>query len=151
MTLDELLKPANDYERAVAEHLKSRHDANLEKAIVDKGIKIAQVMDYVRNCAQKLAKGNCCVMMSDEDVYGLAVHYCLDGDTPVEYHGAVLSVHPTPQPHKPAKPKKEKKAKPKKEKKPPKEKEPVKETPKKDLSGQMTFDFWVEPAKEVKP
>ena len=142
MTLDELLKPKNDYERAVAEHIRSRHDENLEKAIVEKGVTIAQVMGYVTNCAKKIAKGHNCVMMSDEDVYGLAVHYCLDGDTPVEYHGQPLDVkyastYP-PVEKTPAKGK------------PPK-KEPVKVEPKaKDLSGQMTFDFWVEPAKEVK-
>ena len=147
MTLDELLKPANEYERVVAEHIRSRHDANLEKAIVDKGVTIAQVMGYITNCAKKIAKGHNCVMMSDEDVYGLAVHYCLDGDTPVEYHGQPLDVKYVSPTIVKTEPKKAEK-----EKKPPKKKEPVKvEPPKaKDLSGQMTFDFWVEPAKEVK-
>ena len=83
-TLGELLKPANDYERLVADHVRCRHDAALEAAIVEHQRSIGGCLGYIASCASKKRRaGATCVMMSDEEVYGLAVHWFLDGDTPI--------------------------------------------------------------------
>ena len=83
-TLDELLTPGNDYERLVAEHVRGRHDAALEAAIVANQRSIHDCLSYVAGMARQKAKGAQCVVMSDEEVYGLAAHWFLDGDTPIE-------------------------------------------------------------------
>lgn len=51
-TLDELLKPENDYERLVAEHVRGRHDAALEAAIVEHQRSIADCLAYVAGVAR---------------------------------------------------------------------------------------------------
>ena len=81
-TLDELLKGTNPYEKAVAEYIRNRHDETLERAIVANQRSVQKCLAYVAGMARKKAKGAQCVVMSDEEVYGLAVHWFLDGDTP---------------------------------------------------------------------
>ena len=104
-TLGELLKPANDYERLVADHVRCRHDAALEAAIVEHQRSIGGCLGYIASCASKKRRaGATCVMMSDEEVYGLAVHWFLDGDTDSGTSpGAPLSASPAPSSAKPAK------------------------------------------------
>ncbi|MBQ7251193.1 MAG: hypothetical protein IJS32_01170, partial [Kiritimatiellae bacterium] len=82
LTLDELLKPANAYERLVAEHVRGRHDANLEAAIVAGQRSVRGCLEYVAGVARKKACGSGCVVMADGEVFGLAVHWFLDGATP---------------------------------------------------------------------
>lgn len=103
-TLDELLKPANAYERAIAEHIRARHDEAIEAAIVKHQRSIRDCLKYIAGEARKQAKGSNCVMMADDEVFALAVHYFLDGDTPsgVKAGAAVQGTGETPAP--PAKP-----------------------------------------------
>lgn len=133
-TLDELLKPKNDYERIVAEHIRGRHDAALEAAIVANQRSVQKCLAYVAGMAQKKAKGAQCVVMSEEEVYGLAVHWFLDGDTPIETD-AGASVEPASQPAEAA-PAKKAKAK--------------KKTEKKKDDSQLLFGFWDEAKTEKK-
>ena len=145
-TLDELLKPENPYEQAVADHIRGRHDAALEAAIVANQRSVQKCLAYVAGMAQKKAKGAQCVVMSEEEVYGLAVHWFLDGDTPIETN-AGAPVEPASQPAEAApapKPKAEKKPK-----KPKKAKTEKKEEKKKDDS-QLLFGFWDEAKTEKK-
>lgn len=142
-TLDELLAPKNDYERLIAEHVRGRHDAALEAAIVAYQRSVQKCLAYVAGMAQKKAKGAQCVVMSDEEVYGLAVHFFLDGNTPIETD-AGASVESASQPAEAA-PAKKAKA----EKKPKKSKTKKKEEKKKDDS-QLLFGFWDEAKTEKK-
>lgn len=142
-TLDELLKPENDYERLVAEHVRGRHDTNLEAAIVANQRSVQKCLAYVAGMAQKKAKGAQCVVMSEEEVYGLAVHWFLDGDTPIETN-AGTPVEPASQPAEAAPA-----PKPRAEKKPKKAKTEKKEEKKKDDS-QLLFGFWDEAKTEKK-
>lgn len=129
-TLDELLKPANDYERLVAEHIRGRHDAALEAAIVEHQRSIADCLAYVADVARGRSGATHCVMMTDEEVFGLAAHYFLDGNTPAGVKpGAAVRVG---APAEAAPAKKAKKAKAKKK------------TEKKEDDGQMFFDFGLE-------
>ena len=145
-TLDELLKPENNYERLVAEHVRGRHDTNLEAAIVANQRSVQKCLEYVAGMAQKKSKGAQCVVMSDEEVYGLAVHWFLDGDTPIETD-AGESVEPAKvrgaEPANQDKPKAEPKVEPEKKAKKAKAK---KKTEKKEDDGQMFFDFGPEAA-----
>ena len=127
-TLDELLAPGNDYERIIASHVRDMHDANLEAAIVEHQRSIGDCLNYVVSCAAGKRAGKNCVMMSDDEVYGLAVHWFLDGDTPTEVAGAGFQASEMKPNAKPAK--KEKAKKPKKEKK-----------GAADIGLQLTFDF----------
>ena len=129
-TLDELLTPGNDYERIIASHVRDMHDATLEAAIVEHQRSIGDCLNYVVSCAAGKRAGKNCVMMSDDEVYGLAVHFFLDGDTPTEVAGAgfqASEIKPRPKPAK--KEQKPKKEKAKKDKKPA------------DIGLQLTFDF----------
>lgn len=115
--LEELLKGANAYEKAVAAHVLSRHDATLEAAIVEHQRTVGACLRYVATEARKRSRGATCVVMADDEVFGLAVHYFLDGETPsgIEAGAAVDAADPAKaQPTKPkAKAKKPAKAKPK--------------------------------------
>lgn len=142
-TLDELLKPENPYERAVTDHIRGRHDAALEAAIVANQRSVRKCLAYVAGMAQKKAKGAQCVVMSEEEVYGLAVHWFLDGDTPIETN-AGAPVEPALQPAEAAPV-----PKPTAEKKPKKAKTEKKEEKKKDDS-QLLFGFWDEAKTEKK-
>ena len=145
-TLDELLKPENPYEQAVTDHIRGRHDAALEAAIVANQRSVQKCLAYVAGMAQKKAKGAQCVVMSDEEVYGLAVHWFLDGDTPIEAD-AGASVEPAKvrgaKPDNQDKPKAEPKENAEKKAKKAKAK---KKTEKKENDGQMFFDFGPEAA-----
>ena len=135
-TLDELLKWANDYERLIVEHVRGRHDAALEAAIVEHQRSINDCLRYVVSCAQKKHSRSQCVMMTDEEVYGLAVHFFLDGNTPTATPGARYDLAenvPAAQAKKPDKKAPAKKQKPKTAKK-----------PDKPDDGQMLFDFGME-------
>lgn len=129
-TLDELLEPENDYERIIAAHVRDMHDATLEAAIVEHQRSIGDCLNYVVSCAAGKRAGKNCVMMSDDEAYGLAVHFFLDGDTPTEVAGAgfqASEIKPRPKPaKKDQKPKKEKAKKDKKSA---------------DIGLQLTFDF----------
>ncbi len=142
-TLDELLAPKNDYERIVAEHIRERHDAALEAAIVANQRSVQKCLAYVAGMAQKKAKGAQCVVMSEEEVYGLAVHWFLDGDTPIDTD-AGASVSPAEvreaDPANQDKPKAEPKEKAEKKAK------AKKKTEKKEDDAQMFFDFGPEAA-----
>lgn len=139
-TLGELLKPANDYERLVADHVRSRHDAALEAAIVEHQRSIGGCLGYIASCASKKRRARAtCVMMSDEEVYGLAVHWFLDGDTDSGTSpGAPLSASPAPSSDKPAKTAKKPSKAPAKAK--PAAKRP-KAPPTPAVAVQLTFDF----------
>ena len=147
-TLDELLKAENPYEQAVADNIRGRHDENLEAAIVANQRSIQDCLSYVAGMAKQKAKGASCVVMSADDVFGLAVHWFLDGNTPIETDAgapvdpATQPVKATPQPapkkHKAEKPK-AKKAKAKKAKAKT-EKEDKKQKP----DDQLFFGFWEE-------
>ena len=131
-----LLTPKNDYERLVAEHVRGRHDTNLEAAIVEHQRSINDCLRYVVSCAQKKHSHSQCVMMTDEEVYGLAVHFFLDGNTPTATPGARYDLAenaPAAQAKKPDKKAPAKKQKPKTAKK-----------PDKPDDGQMLFDFCME-------
>ena len=145
-TLDELLKPENPYEQAVADHIRGRHDAALEAAIVANQRSVQKCLEYVAGMAQKKAKGAQCVVMSEEEVYGLAVHFFLDGSTPIETD-AGASVAPAEvrgaEPANQDKPKAEPKEKAEKKAKKAKAK---KKTEKQEDDGQMFFDFGPEAA-----
>lgn len=135
-TLDELLKPHNDYERLIVEHVRGRHDAALEAAIVEHQRSINDCLRYVVSCAQKKHSRSQCVMMTDDEVYGLAVHFFLDGNTPTATPGARYDLAenvPAAQTKKPDKKAPAKKQKPKTAKK-----------PDKPDDGQMLFDFCME-------
>lgn len=142
-TLDELLKPENPYEQAATDHIRGRHDAALEAAIVANQRSVQKCLAYVAGMAQKKAKGAQCVVMSEEEVYGLAVHWFLDGDTPIETN-AGAPVEPASQPAEAAPA-----PKPTAEKKPKKAKTEKKEEKKKDDS-QLLFGFWDEAKTEKK-
>lgn len=148
-TLDELLAPKNDYERLVAEHVRGRHDAALEAAIVEHQRSVQKCLAYVAGMAQQKAHGANCVMMTEEEVYGLAVQWFLDGDTPIETD-AGASVEPASQPaDAPAS-----KEAPKEEappKKPAKKtaKKPEKAKAEKKDDRQMFFDFGPDVAEEA--
>lgn len=142
-TLDELLKAENPYEKAVAEYIRNRHDANLERAIVENQRSIQACMSYIAGKARQKAKGKSCVMMSDSVVFSLATHWFLDGDTPIEGdRGAAVEPASQPAEAAPA-------PKPKSEKKPKKAKTEKKEEKKKDDS-QLLFGFWDEAKTEKK-
>lgn len=81
-TLEELLRPANAYERKIAEHIRARHDEAIEAAIVKHQRSIKDCLKYIAGEARKRAKGSNCVVMADDEAFGLAAHYFLDGDTP---------------------------------------------------------------------
>lgn len=139
-TLDELLTPGNDYERLVAEHVRGRHDAALEAAIVANQRSIHDCLSYVAGMARQKAKGAQCVVMSDEEVYGLAVHWFLDGDTPIETDaGAPVS------PSSPAA-----KTAPKPKSKTAKKAKTEKKEKKRQDDGQLLFGFWDEAKTEKK-
>lgn len=94
--LKELLKGANAYEKAVAAHVLSRHDATLEAAIVEHQRTVGGCLRYVADEAKRRSRGATCVVMADDEVFGLAVHYFLDGDTPsgIEAGAAVDAARP---------------------------------------------------------
>lgn len=133
-TLDELLKPENPYEQAVTDHIRGRHDAALEAAIVANQRSIQKCLAYVAGMARKKANGAQCVVMSDEEVYGLAVHWFLDGDTPIET-AAGAPVTPASKPEELA-PATKTKAKAKKK--------AEARTEKREDDRQMMFDFGME-------
>lgn len=103
-TLEELLTGANAYEKAIAAHVLARMDAALEAAIAEHQRSVSDCLRYIAGEARKRAHGASCVMMADDEVFGLAVHYFMDGDTPsgVEAGAAVQGTVETPAP--PAKP-----------------------------------------------
>ena len=149
-TLDELLKPTNDYERIVAEHIRGRHDAALEAAIVEHQRSVQQCLSYVAGIAQQKAHGANCVMMTEEEVYGLAAHWFLDGDTPIELNaGAPVSTasQPADAPASKEAPKEE--APPKKPAKKTAKKPEKAKAEKKEDDRQMFFDFGMDVAEEA--
>ena len=149
-TLDELLKPENPYEQAVADHIRGRHDAALEAAIVEHQRSIADCLAYVADVARGRSGATQCVMMTDEEVFGLAAHYFLDGNTPAGVKpGAAVRVGAPAEAAPAKKAKKTEKAKAKKAKKAEKAKA-KKKTEKKD-DGQMFFDFGLEAEPAEKP
>lgn len=99
-TLEELLRPANAYERAIAEHIRARHDEAIEAAIVKHQRSIKDCLKYIAGEARKRAKGAQCVVMADDEVCGLAAHFFLDGDTPsgVEAGEGVTPAAPREEP-----------------------------------------------------
>ena len=145
-TLDELLKAENPYEQAVADNIRGRHDENLEAAIVANQRSIQDCLSYVAGMAKQKANGASCVVMSADDVFGLAVHWFLDGNTPIETDAGApvdpaaqpVKATPPPAPKKP-KAKKAKKAKSKKE-----ESKTEKEDKKQKPDDQLFFGFWEE-------
>ena len=143
-TLDELLKAENPYEQAVADHIRGRHDENLEAAIVANQRSIRKCMSYVAGMARKKASGRPCVVMSADDVFGLAVHFFLDGDTPIETN-AGAPITPAAEPAKATPPPAPKKSKAKKVKKA-KAEEPKQKKQKKQKNDddQPFFGFWDE-------
>ena len=118
-TLEQLLTGANAYEKAIAAHVLARKDAALEAAVVEHQRSVADCLRYIAGEAKKRAKGANCVMIADDEVFALAVHYFLDGDTPsgIEAGAAVLmpvnKVINLSKAKKPAKPPKAKSEKPK--------------------------------------
>ena len=145
-TLDELLMPGNDYERLVAEHVRGRHDAALEAAIVANQRSVQKCLSYVAGMARQKANGAQCVVMSDEEVYGLAAHFFIDGDTPIET-AAGAPVTPASKPEELA-PATKTKAKAKKKAKTEAETE-KKEEKKRQDDGQLLFGFWDEAKTEA--
>ncbi|MBP5545207.1 MAG: hypothetical protein ILM98_14115 [Kiritimatiellae bacterium] len=160
-TLEELLKPANAYERAIAEHIRARRDEAIEAAIVQHQRSIKDCLKYIAGEARKRAKGSNCVVMADDEVFGLAAHFFLDGDTPsgVEAGAGVDASATTPGKAKdgggPRAPEASGRQ-PKARKAPKEEKKPAKKESKKAKAdeSQMFFGFFEEtmdaPGKEEK-
>lgn len=119
-TLEQLLDGANAYEKAIAAHVLARKDAALEAAVVEHQRSVADCLRYIAGEARKRAHGANCVMMADDEVFALAVHYFLDGDTPsgIEAGAAVSGAGTANKVIKLPKAKAKKQAKPTKAEKP---------------------------------
>ena len=142
-TLEELLEPGNAYERAIAEHIRARRDESIEAAIVKHQRSIKDCLKYIAGEARKRAKGCTCVVMADDEVFGLAAHFFLDGDTPsgVEAGEGVTPAAPREEPRDRRTARKAKNA-PRKDA----EKKPAKKESKKAKAdeSQMFFGFFEE-------
>lgn len=78
----EELKTINDPAiKKVAQYLLSRDDIQSNLAKEKKSLK--EMWEYIRSKAQKQANGNC-ACISDETVYGWAVHYYDEDDIKIE-------------------------------------------------------------------
>lgn len=83
--LSTLMKSNNPYEQVIADYVLAHANESLITTIITHNRSVGQCLSYIASIAKKKAGNAQCVMIADDEVFGLAMHFFQDGDSPIEF------------------------------------------------------------------